>query len=49
MIKVYLQNRIFWFDSHAAAAEFMRDNPAATLQELRAYWNSFTRQWEAVS
>lgn len=48
MIKVYLNNCIFWFDSHAAAAEFMRDNPAAALQELHAYWDQAARQWKAA-
>lgn len=48
MIKVYLKNCVFWFDNHAAAAAFIKDNPAATLQELSAYWNQHTRQWEAA-
>jgi hypothetical protein len=45
MIKVYLNNCVFWFDSHAAAAQFMRDNPAASLREFSQYWNAKTRQW----
>jgi hypothetical protein len=46
MIKVYLNNRIFWFDSHAAAADFLRDNPAATFQEFSSYWDAAARQWK---
>lgn len=47
MIKVYLNNCVFWFDSEAAAAQFMRANPAATLREFSQYWNRLTQQWEA--
>ena len=47
MIKVYLNNCAHWFDSHAAAAQFMRDNPAATLREFNSYWCAQSRQWRA--
>jgi hypothetical protein len=48
MIKAYLNNRIFWFTNRAAAAVFARDNPSATLQEWRVYWDQYTRQWETT-
>lgn len=45
MIKVYLNNHAHWFTSHAEAAEFMRNNPAATFREFNQYWNAAARKW----
>lgn len=47
MIKVYLFDRAHWFKTEGEAAQFMRNNPAATLREFSQYWNRFTQQWEA--
>lgn len=46
MVKVYLHDRAHWFKTEAEAAQFMRDNPAATMREFSQYWNGKTKQWE---
>jgi hypothetical protein len=46
MIRVYLNNRSYWFNSHKDAADFMRNFPDATLREFSTYWDAAARQWK---
>lgn len=45
MIKVYLNNKAYWFDSLKQAEEFIYLNPLASFKEFSEYWDAKARKW----
>ena len=45
MVKVYLDNKSYWFNTLEEAKEFIKLN-GGSFKEFNQYWNAVTKNWE---